>query len=63
MFNSIYTTSQSNVLKDIESFKKQIHEENQQYEPDGEKLQKLYMQTLMRGLELNPVTYQKYFFN
>lgn len=47
------TQFNSEVIKDVIGFEKQIEEEKQKENPDPQKLEKLYMQQLYRGMEIN----------
>lgn len=52
-YTSLYSSFDPKVFKDLEKIREKIEEEESQENVDGEKLMKLRMQQLYRGMELN----------
>ena len=53
MENRFGTPLNSEVIKDVIDFNKKIEEEKNKENPDPKELEKLYLQQLYRGLEIN----------
>ncbi len=53
----------SEVIKDVIDLNKKIEEEKQKDEPDAKELEKLYMQQLYRGMQINTGFYGTSRFN
>ena len=58
---SNFMSMNSEVVKDVMDITKQIKEEQENVEPDTEKITKLMYKQLIRGMELN-VGYGRYYY-
>jgi len=61
MYNRNYIEQfNPDVIKDLSKLHEEIEDEKKNKKPDKEKLLKLEMQQLLRGMELNTGTYNNY---
>lgn len=61
MYNRNYIEQfNPDVIKDLSKLHEEIEDEKKNEKPDKEKLLKLEMQQLLRGMELNTGTYNNY---
>lgn len=61
MYNRNYLEQfNPDVIKDLSKLHEEIEDEKKNEKPDKEKLLKLEMQQLLRGMELNTGTYNNY---